>query len=158
MQHKSDYVETTSSLIWLNPGMEVAPMKSPLIPIWFHVSVSMLSDWTSKINCAIIHCYVSNFSTFSSTRRLPKNRTETRRDSSARRPASTFSERAGASGRSKWSEKGKVNSRHNSVPSSVSATRTMTCNSWISTMGSSTALRRLYSFPTPTKGSTLCWA
>lgn len=33
MQHKSDYVETKSSLIWLNPGMEVAPMKSPLMPI-----------------------------------------------------------------------------------------------------------------------------
>lgn len=154
MQHKSDYVETKSSLIWLNPGMEVAPMKSPLMPIWSHVSV--LSDWTSKINCAIIHCLTSRL--FRSTRRLPKNRTETRRDSSARRPASTFSERAGASGRSKWSEKEKASSRHNSVPSSVSATRTMTCNSWISTMGSSTALRRLYSFPTPTKGSTLCWA
>lgn len=166
---KSDYFKTTSKVGLLkHSSVTTNPENGKFLPIQSRTSdtkisiiyVCMFFDRVAAIiNCTIKAkltevIWFSNISAF----RWPRSLTETRSVSFAHHRAYTCLETAGGCDRSRWFERARVSNRRNFVPSSVSATQTTTCNSWIWIMGSSIAPPRPFSSLTPISESTLCWA
>lgn len=140
------------SFNWRQPKMEVD--KDLSYPTSY--SIFLLSIESYRLNNCATNL-IETLSSFNNCRWL-KNLMVTKRDSSVRRLAFISSVKAGVCVKSRWFERVKANSHHNSVPSLELAIQITICNSWTWTTGSSIAPPKLYSSPTVTSESTLCWA